>query len=66
MRCGEHVEHTTRPHFLQWCFLVHRPKAVRQTGHSSTAASGCHGGTVALSAPSGIGDLFGVAMLDRI
>lgn len=44
MRCGEHWEQTTRPHFLQWCFLNKKVKCLLQTGHCVTCASGCQGG----------------------
>jgi hypothetical protein len=45
MRWGEHVAQTTRPHFLQWCFLYKKLKPLPHTGHCETWASGCHAGS---------------------
>lgn len=44
MRCGEHNEHTTRPHFLQWCFLYRNVNCLPHTGHCETSESGCQRG----------------------
>ena len=44
MRCGEHWAHTTRPHFLQWCFRNKKVNCLLHTGQCVTSASGCHGG----------------------
>jgi hypothetical protein len=56
MRCGEHWEHTTRPHFLQWCFLNKKVNCLLHTGQCVTSESGCHGGkTRSLSRLKGLG-----------
>jgi hypothetical protein len=56
MRCGEHWEHTTRPHFLQWCFLNKKVNCLLHTGQCVTSESGCHGGkTRSLSRLRGLG-----------
>lgn len=44
IRCGEHEEHTTLPHFLQWCFLNKKVKYLPHTGHCETSESGCQRG----------------------
>jgi hypothetical protein len=44
IRCGEHVAHTTLPHFRQWCFLNRNVNVFLHTGHCETSASGCQGG----------------------
>lgn len=44
MRCGEHCEQTTRPHFLQWCLRNRNVNCLLHTGQWVTWASGCHGG----------------------
>lgn len=60
MRCGEHWEHTTRPHFLQWCFRNKKVKCLLHTGQCVTSASGCHGGSSrSLSRLKGAGMLEG-------
>lgn len=56
MRWGEHCEHTTLPHFLQWCLRNRKVKWRLQTGQRVTSVSGCHGGrTRSLSRLKGLG-----------
>ena len=39
-RCGEHVEHTTRPHCRQWCLRLKAVNFCPQTMHSLLWESG--------------------------
>ncbi len=53
MNIEEQSAQTTRPHFLQWCFLLKIVNFLPQPGQTLTSSSGCHTGTT--SGGSGIG-----------